>query len=195
MASSPSALELTPEQRGRVGMLAFLTAEAVFFATFIVVYLFYLGSGDRGPSPREILRVPWIGTVCLVTSSVTVWAAHRSAARGSVRGLAFWMSITAALAIAFLAGTGLEWHRMIENEGFWIDTNLFGTTFYSLVGFHALHVAIGLVGLVTVAALAWANRVDKDQAQRVELVSWYWHFVDSVWLVVFGVVYWIGRGA
>jgi len=194
-ASDALRPELGPEQRGRVGMLAFLSAEAVFFATFVLVYLFYAGQGTGGIQPSRVLRVPWWGTACLLTSSLTVWRAHRGIVRGSTRSLAVWMTITAGLAVAFLVGTGLDWSRLIGREGLWIDTNLFGTTFYSLIGFHALHVALGLVGLGTVAGLAWARRVTREQVGRIELLSWYWHFVDGVWLVVFTAVYWIGRGS
>lgn len=197
IAATPDALlpELGAEQRARVGMLAFLGAEAVFFATFVLVYLFYAGQTASGDPSSRILRVPWWGTACLIASSLTVWRAHRSIVRGSARSLAVWMTITAGLAVAFLVGTALEWSRLIGHEGLWIDTNLFGTTFYSLVGFHALHVAIGLIGLGIVAGLAWADQVAQEQAGRVELLSWYWHFVDCVWLVVFTAVYWIGRAS
>jgi cytochrome c oxidase subunit 3/cytochrome o ubiquinol oxidase subunit 3 len=103
-----------------------------------------------------------------------------------------WLA-TIALGAAFLYGTASEWHRLIYEEGLTISTNLFGTTYYSLVGLHGFHVVVGLVGLSIVMALALLGKVRSDHAQRVDVLSLYWHFVDAVWVVVFTVVYVLGR--
>jgi cytochrome c oxidase subunit 3/cytochrome o ubiquinol oxidase subunit 3 len=101
--------------------------------------------------------------------------------------------LTIILGGLFLYGTGREWHRLIYEKGLTISTNLFGTTYYSLVGLHALHVTVGLVMLSIVLMFGLAGRVGPDQSARVGVLSLYWHFVDSVWVVVFTVVYIVGR--
>jgi cytochrome c oxidase subunit 3/cytochrome o ubiquinol oxidase subunit 3 len=101
--------------------------------------------------------------------------------------------VTALLGIVFLAGTAGEWQRLIVDHGLTIGTNLFGTTFYALVGLHALHVAIGVVMLTLLTVFAWSGALEPVHTERTELVSWYWHFVDGVWIVVLTVVYIVGR--
>jgi cytochrome c oxidase subunit 3/cytochrome o ubiquinol oxidase subunit 3 len=101
--------------------------------------------------------------------------------------------LTIVLGVTFMYGTGQEWHRLIYEHGLTISTNLFGTTYYSLVGLHAFHVTAGLVMLLMVAMFALAGRVGVEQSRRVEVLSMYWHFVDVVWVVVFTVVYVLGR--
>jgi cytochrome c oxidase subunit 3/cytochrome o ubiquinol oxidase subunit 3 len=98
-----------------------------------------------------------------------------------------------ALGAIFLIGTGREWYRLIYKEGLTISTNLFGTTYYSLVGLHASHVSVGLLGLLTVMVLSLAARVNQQHAERLDVFSLYWHFVDAVWIAVFTVVYIVGR--
>jgi cytochrome c oxidase subunit 3/cytochrome o ubiquinol oxidase subunit 3 len=181
-----------PLSRGQVGVLGLIASESAFFACFVVAYLLYLGRIRTGPGV-EVLEVPWLGTACLFSSSATVALALRALRRA--RGAAFlaWWALTIALGAAFLVGTGLEWHRLIVHEGLGISTNLLGTTFYPLVGFHAAHVAVGVLLLAVVAAIALRARLEPRHAEPVELVAWYWHFVDAVWVVVFTTVYGIGR--
>jgi cytochrome c oxidase subunit 3/cytochrome o ubiquinol oxidase subunit 3 len=104
----------------------------------------------------------------------------------------FWLA-TMALGATFLYGTASEWHRLIYKEGLTISTNLFGTTYYSLVGLHGFHVVVGLVSFSIVMALTLLGNVNSEHAERVDVLSLYWHFVDAVWIVVFTVVYVIGR--
>src|SRR5262249_8870500 len=103
----------------------------------------------------------------------------------------FWL-ITIALGAIFMVGTAREWRRLIDEHGLTISTNLFGTTYYSLVGLHAFHVTLGLVMLTIAALIAVASDI-RRQSRRVGALSLYWHFVDAVWVVVFTVVYVIGR--
>lgn len=179
--------------RGRVGVIGFLVAETSLFAVFVVAYLFYLGKSLTGPSPREVLELPIAGTVCLLSSSLTVALAARAFAADRVPRATGWLVATVLLGLAFLGSTAQEWHRLIGERGLTIGTNLFGTTFYPLVGLHASHVVLGLVMLSLCIAFAWTGALRAAPAGRVELVSWYWHFVDGVWVVVFTVVYVIGR--
>jgi cytochrome c oxidase subunit III len=179
--------------RGRVGMICLIVAEASLFAVFVVAYLFYLGKSLTGPFPRDVLSVPALGTVCLLSSSVTVALGVRALARGAVGRCGVWLLVTVLLGAVFLAGTASEWSRLIMREGLTISTNLFGTTYYALVGLHASHVVVGLVMLGLITVFAWLRALRPVHAERVELVSWYWHFVDGVWVVVLTVVYLIGR--
>jgi cytochrome c oxidase subunit 3/cytochrome o ubiquinol oxidase subunit 3 len=179
--------------RGTVGMLSFIIAEAAIFTIFVVAYLFYLGKSLSGPTPGEVLEVPIFYTVCLLSSSVTVHLAAKRLARGErLTFLALWL-LTIVLGGLFMYGTAQEWHRLIYEHGLTISTNLFGTTYYSLVGLHAFHVTVGLLMLAIVLVLGIAGRVGASQSARVDVLSLYWHFVDAVWVVVFTVVYIIGR--
>ena len=179
--------------RGRVGMFGLITAEAAIFTIFVVAYLFYVGKSLTGPLPKDVLSVPIFYTICLLSSSLTIHLAAKSLRRGSVRGFGILWFATIVLGAAFLYGTATEWHRLIYQEGLTISTNLFGTTYYSLVGLHGFHVVVGLVGLSIVMALMLLGNVRSDHADRVEVLSLYWHFVDAVWVVVFAVVYVVGR--
>jgi cytochrome c oxidase subunit 3/cytochrome o ubiquinol oxidase subunit 3 len=179
--------------RGKVAMAALIFAESAIFTIFVVAYLFYVGKSLTGPTPREVLEVPIFFTVCLLSSSLTIHFASKFLQRGKQGGfMALWL-LTIALGGLFLYGTGMEWHRLIYEHGLTISTNLFGTTYYSLVGLHAFHVTVGLVMLSTVAIFAIAGRVRVNQSERIEVLSMYWHFVDAVWVVVFTVVYVLGR--
>jgi len=178
--------------RGRVGMFALIIGESAIFTIFVVAYVYYIGRSAYGPTP-QILDVPTFNTVCLLSSSLTIWLAEHAIARGKVRTFGVWWALTIILAIVFLVGTGLEWKRLIVNDGLTIRTNLFGTTFYSLVGLHAIHVIVGLIGLSLVMLFTLLGRVEQRHAERIQVFSLYWHFVDAVWVVVFTVVYVVGR--
>ena len=179
--------------RGPVGMWGLIAAEAAIFTIFVVAYLFYIGKSLTGPQPREVLRLPIFFTVCLLSSSLTIHFALRHLRRGRMRSFSLLWFLTIALAAAFLAGTLSEWRHLIYDKGLTIETNLFGTTYYSLVGLHAFHVTVGLFALTTVLLFAFLGHVAQQHAERVEVLSMYWHFVDAVWVVVFTVVYIIGR--
>ncbi|HXZ81722.1 MAG TPA: cytochrome c oxidase subunit 3 [Terriglobales bacterium] len=179
--------------RGKVAMASLIIAESAIFTIFVVAYLFYLGKSLTGPTPREVLETPIFYTICLLSSSLTIHLAAKFLARGI--GFAFlglWL-LTITLGGLFLYGTAHEWHRLIYEHGLTISTNLFGTTYYSLVGLHAFHVTVGLIMLLIVAVFGFAGRVGIKQSGRVEVLSMYWHFVDAVWVVVFTVVYVVGR--
>jgi cytochrome c oxidase subunit III len=196
-AAAISVGEIQPSRslpyRGKVAMAALIIAESAIFTIFVVAYLFYIGKSLTGPTPREVLETPIFFTICLLSSSLTIHYAGKFLQKGE-RGafLSSW-SITILLGGLFLFGTGQEWHRLIYEHGLTISTNLFGTTYYSLVGLHAFHVTAGMIMLVMVAIFAFAGRIGREQSHRVEVLSLYWHFVDVVWVVVFTVVYVLGR--
>jgi len=178
--------------RGVVGMLSFIIAESAIFTIFVVAYLFYLGKSLAGPTPRDVLEVPVFYTICLLSSSVTIHLAGTRLERNQSRSFVVFWLITILLGATFMFGTAQEWRRLIYEHGLTISTNLFGTTYYSLIGLHAFHVTLGLVMLTIVAWLSVAADI-RRHARRVEVLSLYWHFVDVVWVVVFTVVYVIGR--
>jgi cytochrome c oxidase subunit 3 len=200
-----SALEIQPTvvgdtspawslpDRGRVGMLSFIIAESAIFTIFVVAYLFYLGKSLSGPTPAEVLEVPIFYTICLLSSSVTIHLAGKRLARGERRTFVVLWLLTIVLGGLFMYGTAQEWRRLIYQHGLTISTNLFGTTYYSLVGLHAFHVTVGLLMLAIALVLGIAGRAGTSQSARVDVLSLYWHFVDAVWVVVFTVVYIIGR--
>jgi len=190
------SLEPTAEwapSKGVVGMTCLIIAESAIFTIFVVAYLFYLGKSLSGPTPQQVLELPILNTICLLSSSVTITFALRSLRKGDTKRFSYWWLATAVLGAYFLFGTGHEWHRLIYEKGLTIKTNLFGTTFYSLVGLHASHVLVGLVALLIVMAFAFVGRVKTEHAERAHVLALYWHFVDTVWIVVFTVVYIIGR--
>ena len=179
--------------RGLVGMWSLIVAESAIFAIFVAAYVFYIGKSLDGPTPSQVLTVPVISTICLLSSSLTIhWATAALRKGNSALFNLFWVA-TLALGAIFLIGTAREWRHLIYDENFTIHTNLFGTSYYALVGLHASHVTVGLVGLTTVMILALLGKVKTQNVERCEVLALYWHFVDAVWVVVFTVVYGLGR--
>jgi cytochrome c oxidase subunit 3 len=178
--------------RGPVGMYCLIGAEAAMFTIFVIAYLFYLGKSLTGPMAKDVLRAPILPTICLLSSSLTVHVAVRGLIHGKTFAFARWWLFTIALGAIFLFGTAREWRHLITDEGLTISTNLFGTTYYSLVGLHAFHVTLGLLALTAVALFGLLGYVGQEHAERVAVLSVYWHFVDAVWVVVFTVVYVVG---
>jgi cytochrome c oxidase subunit 3 len=183
----------TLPSRGVVGMFCLILAEATIFLIFVVAYVFYIGKSLSGPTPRDILSLPVFTTICLLSSSITVHFAV-AALREGKRGLcSLWLAATVLLGGIFLGGTAIEWDHLIYIDGLTIQTNLFGTTFYSLVGLHATHVIVGLIMLTLALIFSLRGLVTSMDAERLHVLSLYWHFVDAVWVVVFLVVYVLGR--
>jgi len=193
MAITAEELKWELPSRGRVGMFALIAAETSIFVIFVVAYIFYIGKSVTGPMPREALEVPVFFTICLLSSSLTIHLAVKALRQADVRRFSRWWLATIALGATFLYGTAREWERLIYEVGLTISTNLFGTTYYSLVGLHGFHVVVGLILLAAVMAFTWLGHVRHEHTYRVDVLSLYWHFVDAVWVVVFTVVYIIGR--
>jgi cytochrome c oxidase subunit 3/cytochrome o ubiquinol oxidase subunit 3 len=174
-------------------MFTLIAAESAIFTIFVVAYIFYIGKSLSGPMPKDVLETPIFITICLLSSSLTIHLAVRALRSGKVGAFGLWWFITMALGAIFLIGTGREWQRMIFEKGLTISTNLFGTTYYSLVGLHAFHVTVGLIGIVLAMIFTLLGKLKPEHSERVDVFSMYWHFVDAVWVVVFTVVYVIGR--
>lgn len=196
-ASYPVPPPLLPEKRlsaGQWGILSFLCSEVAFFGTLIVAYITFIDrdsqpGGMGGPTPIDVLSLTlvWGTTACLLASSLTIHLADRALAKGKHTTFVPFFGATIVLGILFLLGTAHEWNDLINRYSLTISRNLFGTTFYTLVGFHALHVTMGVIVMIIVLALS--RRMAEKSHAAVQLVSWYWHFVDGVWIVVFTVVY------
>ena len=165
LPSEPSAADYPPSTRAVArelvlnshawGMIAFLVSEAAFFCTLIVVYLAFVGSVQSGPTPA-VLSLPLVivMTVCLLSSSVTIHLAERSLRSGARSIFLRWWLATIALGIAFLAGTAHEWNHLICEHGLTISRNTFGTTYYTLVGIHGLHVTVGVIVMLIMLKFA-----------------------------------------
>jgi len=193
LAPRPQAQVWELPARGPVAMISLIIGESAIFTIFVVAYIFYIGKSLSGPTPQQVLEVPWFNTICLLSSSFTIMRAEHAIARGAMTRFSIWLTATITLGVIFLAGTAQEWHKLIYQNGLTIRTNLFGTTFYSLVGLHATHVVVGLLMLALVLGFALAEKLGQEHAERVRVLGLYWHFVDAVWVVVFTVVYVLGR--
>jgi len=202
----PPAIEpekvLSPAQWG---VIAFLASEVALFGTLITTYLSFLNRDFIGPTPRQVQEPVMIGplalppllvmvsTALLLSSSGTVHVAEKALHRGNQSGFRLWWGLTILLGISFLTGTAFEWYELIHKHDLTISRNLFGSTYFTLVGFHAAHVTGGVIVMSIVMGLALKCQVTEKNQTGVQLVSWYWHFVDVVWIVVFTVVYIVGR--
>jgi cytochrome c oxidase subunit 3 len=174
-------------------MFSLIAAESAIFTIFVVAYIYYIGKSLAGPMPKDVLELPILATICLLSSSLTIHFAVRDLRNGKQVLFGIWWFATIALGAFFLVETGREWYHLIFEKGLSISTNLFGTTYYSLVGLHAFHVTVGLIGLAIGMILTLLGKVKQEHSERAEVFSLYWHFVDVVWIVVFTVVYIIGR--
>ncbi len=195
---SGAGSSLTTDNRqlttGQWGILSFLVSEVALFSTLIFTYVFYLGKDVIGPTPAVLsLSLVLFTTACLLSSSVTIHFAEKNLERGNQGGFILLWAATIGLGIVFLLGTAYEWYGLIYHDHLTISRNLFGTTYYTLVGLHALHVTGGVIIMLIVFSLALRRQVTTANRAGVGLVGWYWHFVDAVWVVVFTVVYLVGR--
>ena len=163
------------------------------FTIFVVAYLYYIGKSVSGPQPRQVLELPIFNTVCLLSSSLTIWIAERALKKSAMGAFSLWWALTVVLGAIFLVGTGARMEEVDLSR--WADHQHqpFGTTFYSLVGLHASHVIVGLTMLSIVLIFSLTGKLRSEHSKQLEVLSLYWHFVDGVWVVVFTVVYIIGR--
>lgn len=198
MSSTTAVIDHKPEEwnlpsRGIVGIACLIIAESAIFIIFVVAYIYYIGKSLSGPTPHDVLELPIVSTICLLSSSITVHFAVHSLGHGKLSKCSLWLSATVLLGGIFLAGTAMEWYKLIYHDGLTIRTNLFGTTYYSLVGLHASHVIAGLIMLGLALIFSFTGSLEVKHTERLEVISIYWHFVDAVWVVVFTVVYLLGR--
>jgi cytochrome c oxidase subunit 3 len=182
-------LEELLRKKALLAMCLFLASEAIFFACLIAAYVYYTGSSPNGPNARSVLDPLKTGlyTACLLGSSFTIYMAER-AQRRQRRGLGLWLGVTMFLGIVFLFGEMQEYLKLLH-ENVTVSRDLFGSTYYTLTGFHALHVTVGLILLGTILAISRRGKMGTRQRTALQCISCYWHFVDVVWVAVFSVVY------
>ncbi|HSH77742.1 MAG TPA: heme-copper oxidase subunit III [Herpetosiphonaceae bacterium] len=177
-------------EKNRMGMLLFLASEAMFFSVLILAYVYYRGPGVEGPTAETALDPVTTGifTIFLLASSVTFWLAERSIARQRELRARLWLLATVHLGVIFLIGQGWEYFNLFR-ENVTIDRNLFGTTFFTLTGFHGFHVFGGLVAIAILTGLSATGHFRGPHSVAVETVGLYWHFVDVVWIIIFALIY------
>jgi len=193
LSIAPETTEWKLPSARKVAIICLVLTETGLFSIFVAGYVFYIGKSLTGPTPRQVLDLPVLATIFLLSSSVTIVLAERAFNRDRVGLFKFFWFATIVLAGLFLTMTAVEWRKLIYHDGLTISTNLFGTTFYSLVGLHATHVVVGMCLLLLVFVFSLGGFVTIMHRERLQMISWYWHFVDAVWIVVFTVVYVIGR--
>jgi heme/copper-type cytochrome/quinol oxidase subunit 3 len=179
----------------KLAMWLFLASECLLFGALITTYVLYRGTSTVGPYPHQIFDIPYtsVSSFVLLASSVTMVLALTAAQKRDTGRMRLWLLTTALLGMTFVGGQVYEF-TSFYHEGLKLSTNLFGTTFYVLTGFHGVHVTVGIMMLLSLVGMSWADRLPDEPAFPVEMVGLYWHFVDVVWIVIFTVVYLIPTG-
>ncbi|MCH7616653.1 MAG: cytochrome c oxidase subunit 3 [Chloroflexi bacterium] len=171
-------------------MWLFLASDCLFFGSFIAAYLLYRGRSVVGPYPADLFDIPFtsVSAFILLMSSVTMVLALAAIQRGNVRNMRIWLFTTAILGTLFIAGQVFEFTEF-NHEGLSLSTNLFGTTFFVLTGFHGAHVTVGVLILLSLFVVSMRGGIQQKDSLAIELAGLYWHFVDIVWIVIFTLVY------
>jgi cytochrome c oxidase subunit 3/cytochrome o ubiquinol oxidase subunit 3 len=171
-------------------MWLFLGSECLFFGSFIAAYLLYRDRSVTGPYPKDLYDIPFtsVSSFVLLMSSLAMVLALAAIQRGDLRSMRIWLLATSFLGILFLSGQAFEFTEFYR-EGLRLDTNMFGTTFFVLTGFHGAHVTVGVLILMSIFSLSLKGKVTEEHALTVELAGLYWHFVDIVWIIIFTLVY------
>jgi len=179
----------------KLAMWLFLASDCLLFGALISTYVLYRGASLVGPYPSEVFDIPYtsVSSFVLLASSLTMVLALASFQRGEIGRMRVWLLATALLGMTFVGGQVYEFTTFYR-EGLTLSTNLFGTTFYVLTGFHGTHVGVGILMLLSLVAMSFTGRITPRDTMAVELVGLYWHFVDIVWIVIFTVVYLIPTG-
>ena len=178
----------------KLGLWVFLGSECLLFGALISTYLLYNGRALEGPTPSDVYNIPFtsVSSFVLLMSSLTMVLAVSAAHRGEMRRMRLWIFTTAVLGASFIAGQVYEF-TVMKKEGLGYTTNIFGSAFYSLTGFHGVHVTIGIIMLLSLLGLSFRGKLPQEKAETVEVIGLYWHFVDVVWIVIFTVVYLIHK--
>lgn len=187
---SPDEHTTTGLPNTKLAMWLFLASECLLFGALITTYVLYRGASVTGPYPADVFDIPFtsVSSFVLLASSLTMVLSLVAAEKRDYARMRIWLLTTAFLGMSFVGGQVYEF-TVFYREGLAISTNLFGTTFYVLTGFHGVHVTVGILMLLSLVGMSWAGRMPDDSAFPVEMVGLYWHFVDIVWIVIFAVVY------
>jgi heme/copper-type cytochrome/quinol oxidase subunit 3 len=179
-------------------MWLFLASDCMFFGALIATYMIYRGRAETvaeagagsGPFPHELIDIPYtsVSAFVLLMSSLTMVLALAGLQRGDIRASRVWIAATALLGVIFLGGQHFEFTESYH-EGLGLTTNMYGTTFFTLTGFHGLHVTIGVIWLLSLLFVSLRGGLKKEDDLDLEIAGLYWHFVDIVWIVIFTLVY------
>ena len=175
----------------KLAMWVFLGSECLLFGGLISTYMFNKGRiGPNDVGPNDVFDIPFtsVSSFVLLMSSLTMVFAVSAIAKGDIRGNRIWLATTAALGATFVAGQVYEF-TAFYSEGLGFTTNLFGSAFYALTGFHGAHVTIGIIMLMSLYVMSMRGNLGPERAETVEIIGLYWHFVDIVWIVIFTIVY------
>jgi len=180
----------------KLAMWLFLASDCLLFGALISTYVLYRGASVDPPYPADVFDIPYtsVSSFVLLASSLTMVLALSALQRGDVGRSRVWLLATAMLGMTFVGGQVYEFTTFVD-EGLTLQSNVFGTTFYVMTGFHGTHVSVGILMLLTLVSLSVVGRLGPERAEAVELVGLYWHFVDIVWIVIFTVVYLIPTGS
>src|SRR5205814_1482409 len=183
------AIDTFRPNKNRAGVITFIISEAGFFGVLILAYLFYNATAASGPGSRELnLLKTSIFSVCLFASSFTIWRSEVGQHANKPGKMKLWLALTILLGGIFVVGQGMEYWDLYRT-GVTVGLDLFATTFFTLTGFHGLHVCVGLIALLIVLGIALADTYKNGSVPALGPVGLYWHFVDVVWIFVFSIVY------
>ena len=194
MEHSPEHATTTGIDHRKMLIWVFLGSECMFFGSLIATYLIYYGQSVSGPTPADILDIPTttVSTFVLLMSSFSMVMAYSNIRRGNVRNFRVWILCTAFLGATFLGFQTFEFREFAIHGHLTPRTNLFGSTFFTLTGFHGAHVTVGVIWLLSLYGYSFKGDLTPQEGLSVDLVALYWHFVDVVWIVIFTVIYLIG---
>jgi cytochrome c oxidase subunit 3/cytochrome o ubiquinol oxidase subunit 3 len=188
--ADPASHTATGLSNNKLAIWLFLGSECLLFGGLISTYMLYRGRTQAGPRPESVYDIPFtsVSSFVLLMSSLTMVLAVSAAHRGDTRRTRLWLTTTALLGATFVGGQVYEFTAFYR-EGLGFTTNLFGSSFYTLTGFHGAHVTVGIIMLMSLVAITFRGRITGQRAEVIELVGLYWHFVDIVWIVIFTLVY------
>ena len=174
----------------KLAMWMFLGSECLLFGGLISTYMLYRGRHEGSPTPNQLYNIPLtsVSSFVLLMSSLTMVLAVSAATRKDDRNTNTWLTVTALLGATFVGAQVFEFTEFYQ-EGLGFTTNLFGSSFYTLTGFHGVHVTVGIIMLMAVVGMLTRSKVPGNKAEVVEMVGLYWHFVDIVWIIIFTLVY------
>lgn len=203
IASTPDeahhSQESTPPRlldNGTLGFWIFLSAESVLFASLIGTYILLHTSTNGGPTPQSAFDIPltFMNTMALLLSSLTMGIAYLQVQRQNFGGMRLWLGVTVLLGMVFLGGTIHEFMGFYK-LGLTISSSPFGSAFFTVVGFHALHVTFGLFWLISMIVYSYKASFKAESVRKLGILSLYWHFVDVVWILIFTVIYLLAKAA
>jgi len=174
----------------KLAMWVFLGSDCLLFGGLISTYLLLRHRSVTGLGPKDVFDIPFtsVSSFVLLMSSLTMALAVASIARGDVRRNRAWLATTAMLGAVFIGGQVYEFTTFYR-EGLGFTTNIFGSAFYTLTGFHGVHVSVGIIMLMSLLVMSLRGNLGPEKAEAVEIVGLYWHFVDIVWILIFTIVY------